>query len=427
MNRSYRRRAIDSLLDNYLPHLPAIAIEGPKGVGKTETARQRSTAELRLDTPGMAQLLEANPGHITDAEGTLLIDEWQRYTPSWDLVRRAVDDGARPGSYLLTGSAFPPVGSAIHSGAARIDAVRMRPFTLQERLDSSPALRIESFFNPSADEATASHPTNTIEELDLTPEWYATEICRSGLPGIMDLPENLRVTRLDSYVERLATHEFPEQGLRVRNPQAVLRWLTAYAAATSQTTSYTEILDYATPGDATKPSRSTADAYRNLLEQLMILEPLPAWTPLIAGFPKTAKAPKHHLCDPALAARLLGARPHSLISGDPQQIQLFSQLFESLAVLTARVAAETFGARVSHLRTHKGDHEVDIIVEGPDKRVLGIEVKISPVIKDEHAKHLHWLHKTLGDRFTGGIIVHAGQHFYQRRDGIWVVPLAALA
>ncbi len=37
----YRRRVVDSVLDELFPHLAAIALEGAKGVGKTATALQR--------------------------------------------------------------------------------------------------------------------------------------------------------------------------------------------------------------------------------------------------------------------------------------------------------------------------------------------------------------------------------------------------
>ena len=63
----------------------------------------------------------------------MLIDEWQRLPQMWDLVRRAVDDGAPPGSFLLTGSALPDPPPT-HSGAGRIVSLRMRPLALSERL-----------------------------------------------------------------------------------------------------------------------------------------------------------------------------------------------------------------------------------------------------------------------------------------------------
>ncbi len=43
-------------------------------------------------------------------------------------------------------------------------------------------------------------------------------------------------------------------------------------------------------------------------------------------------------------------------------------LFESLATLTVRVCAQTAEATTSHLRTERGEHEVDLIVERHDRR-----------------------------------------------------------
>ncbi len=157
----------------------------------------------------------------------------------------------------------------------------------------------------------------------------------------------------------------------------------------------------------------------------MILEPLPAWIPDSSGFPAVNKSPKHHLCDTALAARLNGASPRALASGDPQQAQLFTQLFESFVVLTARVAAEAFGGKAFHLRTRQGNHEVDLLIEDTNKNIVGIDVKFSPAVKHDDVRHLVWLRDQLGSRWSGGVVVHAGAHLYQRSDGIWVVPLAA--
>lgn len=420
MNRkkNYQTRSIDASLNELLPHFRAIVLEGPKGVGKTETALQRATSEIRLDRVGVPEQLEANPGQVTNPTGTLLIDEWQRWTPVWDMVRRAVDDGAPAGSFLLTGSAFPAKDAAIHSGAARIDSLRMRPFSLPERFPSLTKVRLNDIFD-------GTQPEHSSTEVDFDID-YGVEICRSGFPSIMELPERLRASRLETYLNRVATHEFRDQGLNVRNPQAVLRWLGAYAASTSQTDSYSEILNRATPGESDNPSRKTADNYRNLLEQLMILEPLSAWMPFNASVPALAQRPKHHLCDPALAATLLGATSQSLTRGDGKQAHLFAQLLESLAVLTARVAAESIGAKVYHLRTRKGEHEVDMVVENYTKQIIGIEVKVSPVVRDDDVRHLLWLQEIMGEKFAGGIVVHAGRALYQRPDGIWVVPLACL-
>src|SRR5690606_38391371 len=109
-----------------------------------------------------------------------------------------------------------------------------------------------------------------------------------------------------------------------------------------------------------------------VLQQLWILEPLPAWLPGTARLQRLAQAPKHHLVDPALAARLLGVGVESLLRGDqagPSQLRdgnLLGRLFESLVTSSVRTYAQAAEARVYHLRTRNGDHEVDLIVERAD-------------------------------------------------------------
>ncbi|SDN36260.1 hypothetical protein SAMN05216368_10539 [Cryobacterium flavum] len=56
------------------------------------------------------------PDIIKTSQQPVLIDEWQRHPPVWDLVRRAVDDTQRTSRFLLTGSAAPK-NAPIHSAA----------------------------------------------------------------------------------------------------------------------------------------------------------------------------------------------------------------------------------------------------------------------------------------------------------------------
>lgn len=101
-------------------------------------------------------------------------------------------------------------------------------------------------------------------------------------------------------------------------------------------------------------------------------------------------------------------------------------LFESLVTLTVRVAAQAAEATVSHLRLNSGQREVDLIVEGPDGAVLGIEVKLAPTVGDSDVKHLRWLREKLPERVVDLMVVTTGSTAYRRADGIAVVPLALL-
>lgn len=84
----YQRRVIDAKLDELLPGLPALALEGPKGVGKTETARRRARSIYQLDDPAQRAIAEADPSQVLAGERPVLIDEWQRVPAVWDAVRR---------------------------------------------------------------------------------------------------------------------------------------------------------------------------------------------------------------------------------------------------------------------------------------------------------------------------------------------------
>ncbi len=125
----YLHRVLDDELDEKSAEFAAISIEGPKGVGKTETAQRRAKTDYRLDGPA-GQVVAANPQVVLTGEPPILIDEWQRVPATWDVIRRAVDDGAPPSSYLLAGSASE---HGAHTGAGRILTLRMRPLSLSER------------------------------------------------------------------------------------------------------------------------------------------------------------------------------------------------------------------------------------------------------------------------------------------------------
>lgn len=421
----YRRRLVDTVLDDLFPHLAAVALEGAKGVGKTATASRRARTILSLNDPLAREIVEADIDRVSTVPTPVLIDEWQLVPPTWERVRRAVDEDRSGGRFLLAGSAAPAPGVRVHSGAGRIVRILMRPMCLAERLDTATTVSLAGLLSSSLS------PIGGSTQLGL-PD-YVDEIVKSGFPGLRDLPDRARDLQLDSYVARSVDRDLTESGVTVRRPAALRAWLTAYAAATSTDAAYTTILDAATAGEAHKPVRQTVDGYREHLTRTFILDPLPAWTPAFAPIKRLTAAPKHHLVDPALAARLVGVGRSGLLRGEGARVGVspvagtwLGALFESLATQSVRACAESFGARVAHLRTRNTDHEIDLIVEGEDLRVVALEVKLSATVTDGDVRHLNWLHGQLGDRLADRVVLTTGAHAYRRPDGVAVVPLALL-
>jgi len=419
----YLPRAVDQELEELAGSLPAVAIVGAKGVGKTATASRRATTVHALDDPAQRSVAHADPARLLDSAPPVLIDEWQYVPECWDLVRRAVDAGADPGRFLLTGSTSP-AGAATHTGAGRIVSVRMRPLALSERGVERPSVSMR--------ELLGGERLPVDGRTDLRVDDYVQEILRSGFPGLRGLSGRPLRAQLDGYLDRIIDRDFPELGHQIRNPAALRRWMAAYAAASSTTASFETIRDAATGGEGEKPAKTTTQPYRDVLERLWIVDPVPAWTPTRNRIRRLSSPPKHQLADPALAARLLGLDADALLAGReigppvPRDGTLLGALFESLCTLSLRVYAQASEARGFHLRTSGGEHEVDLVIEREDGRVLAVEFKLAHDISGNDVRHLNWLAEQIGDSLIDALVVTTGAEAYRRPDGIAVVPAALI-
>ena len=395
--------------------------KAPKESARALPPRNESIPNSALNHPPYVRSSKPTPDRIL-AGPRILLDEWQHLPFTWDFVRRAVDGGATPGQFLLTGSASM-ADPGRHSGAGRILRLRMRPLALAER-GYQPTVSLTGLLtgqrSPVAGETAVDVKT------------YTAEIVASGFPGIRELPGRIRRAQLDSYIDRAVDRDIAELGTKVRNPSSVKRWMAAYAAATATTTTFAKIATAASPGNREQPSRTTVSAYRDALERLFILDSLPGWLPNNAHLNELAASPKHHLADPALAVALLGLDENALLAGDDptgnvvRDGPFLGSLFESLVTLCVRVYAQHSEAHVAHFRMHRGDHEVDLIIERRDGKCVALEVKLSPLVTDDDVRHLLWLRDRLGADMLDVAVITTGTHAYRRTDGVAVIPAALL-
>jgi len=91
-----------------------------------------------------------------------------------------------------------------------------------------------------------------------------------------------------------------------------------------------------------------------------------------------------------------------------------------------RTFAQAAEASTLHLRTAGGEHEIDLIVQRDDERIVAIEVKLARTITERDVRHLVWLRNQLGDDLLDAVIVTTGAEAYRREGGIAVVPAALL-
>ena len=95
-NRSmrYYPRIVDQKIDKLIQAFNAVSIVGPKGCGKTRTAKERCKTVIEFQDEekreGYLNIAETAPTLFLKKEKPILFDEWQDAPKIWGLVRKSV-------------------------------------------------------------------------------------------------------------------------------------------------------------------------------------------------------------------------------------------------------------------------------------------------------------------------------------------------
>lgn len=104
--------------------------------------------------------------------------------------------------------------------------------------------------------------------------------------------------------------------------------------------------------------------------------------------------------------------------------------FDSLVMRDSRVYRQSLGATLAYWRNSQTGHEVDAVLELPDGRWAGIEVKLGESAAASAVDSLLRMASKIDHERHGeaaALIVVTGGHFsYRHPDGVCVVPTTAL-
>lgn len=413
---SYRPRIVDRELELHLQAMGAVVIEGPKGCGKTETARQHASSEVLLDVDTNAyEAAVIDPSLILGGKNPRLIDEWQLVPQVWNSVRRDIDDRKGKGLFILTGSAVPADDITRHTGAGRISRMRMRPMSLFEVGVSTGEISLgQLFLGEEVRAASADLGIADIAEL----------IARGGWPGHSDLKMPLIGVANTGYVEEIRRTDISRVDGKKRDPELVGRLIQSLSRHFGSYASASTIAKDVGDSDESI-SDDTARDYIAALTRLMVVEDLPAWSVHLRSKSALRSGAKRYLVDPSLAVAALAATPDRLL----QDLNFMGHLFEGLVVRDMRVYAQLHDATVKQYRDNTG-LEVDMIVERRDGAWMAFEIKMGGAQIEDAAKSLKRFFERVdvsrcGEPAMLGVITATG-YCYTRPDGIAVIPIGCL-
>lgn len=422
----YKARIADILLAEKLESFGATLVTGPKGCGKTTTAKQKakSVIEFQDEDKRDEYLSVANtqPSRLLIGDNPRLFDEWQDAPKIWGAIRKSVDDIQETGLYILTGSTSQTVETP-HTGTLRISTMKMYPMSLYESGESNGTVSLKDLFD---------NPDNFIgckADLDIDGIIYA--ICRGGWPSVFRIKsEKSRLNIAKDLFDQTVNKDISNVDHVKRNPVWAETILRSYAR--NMCTQADTKTIFADARATTEMSESTFFDYVSALEKLYIIEDIDAWCPSIRSKTAIRASKKKNLIDPSIAVAALNLSPEYFNT----DFKTLGFLFESLCFRDLKIYSSLQRGRMSYYRDRYG-LEADAVLHLGDGRYAIIEIKLGSNEIEYGAKHLNEIERLIIQhneeepqvplRIPDLKIVLTGTEYgFRRDDGVLVIPLACL-
>ncbi|WP_395643894.1 ATP-binding protein [Rudaea sp.] len=345
------RRHLLPQLDAALTESPAVALLGPRQVGKTtlalEVAKARPSLYLDLESDGDRAKLSEPELYLAQHEDKLVIlDEIQRVPQLFQTLRGLIDAGRRRGRGK---------GRFLVLGSASIDLLRQSSESLAGRI------RYLELGSLDASEVGRKR---------LAALWLRGGFPESLLAGSDAASLRWRADFIRTYLER----DIPQLGPRI--PAETLRRLWTMLAHQQG-----GLLNAATLARALAVDGKTVASYLDLLVDLLLVRRLAPWHGNVGK--RLVKSPKVYVRDSGLVHALLGIADSEALLAHP----VVGGSWEGLAI-ESLIAAAPAGTDAYFYRTAAGA-EIDLLLQIPGQRKpWAIEIKRGLAPKLDRGFHL---------------------------------------
>lgn len=363
---------------------PAIALLGPRQVGKTTLVKQLAAQfphpsiylDLESDTD-LNRLRDAELYLGEREESTIIIDEIQRMPSLFPLLRSLIDKKRVPGRFVLLGSASPDLlKNSSETLAGRISYLELHPLTLEE----------------------------VKAQISYRVHWL-----RGGFPDVLQaVSDNSAFRKMGDFISTYLERDLPLLGIPA-NPRDMRLLMNMLVSV------HGSLLNVSQLANSLKMSVPTVQNYLGYLENAFLIRRLQPWFVNISK--RLVKTPKLYIRDSGMLHSLAGITDSEALAGNI----LLGNSWEGY-VIQQVVAGLPYNIQPYFYRTQDGA-ELDLILVKGNHVKVAIEIKYtnSPVLSRGN---------TLAQEDLGSpplLVVTPSVEDYSMRENVVVCSIETLA
>lgn len=335
------------LVRDALADTPVVFVMGARQVGKTTLVQDLidgSWEYITFDDGAQAEVAREDPvGFIRNLPPKrIALDEVQRVPETLLAIKQSVDEDRTPGRFLLTGSANallrPRVSDAL---VGRMEAVRLATLSECEIAGREPTF-LDALLHGAAPEAREVRVRDSLVRR-IVAGCFPEPLLRAG--------ERRASAWYRQYVNALIQRDLTDLP-GIGHVESMTRLLCLTAVLSGQLVNLTDL------GSRLGLNRLTAGKYLALLEQLFLVERVPAWH--AAEVTRLVKTPRLHAVDTGMMCAVRGISRRRLL-GNPAEL---GSLLESFVYNELRKQALWVDESLAfHHYRDKDKVEVDVVME----------------------------------------------------------------